>query len=54
MLTLVLFLLISDPQPFFFEGYLPLPNPRPEDCVIVPLDNPKAKDIVAQYLIITT
>ncbi len=24
----------------FFDGVQPLPNPRPEDCIIVPLDNP--------------
>lgn len=24
----------------FFDGVTPLPNPKPEDCVIVPLDNP--------------
>lgn len=52
MLTLILF---AASYPFgFTEDYLPLPNPRPEDCIIVPLDNPKAKDIVAQHLIIAT
>lgn len=39
---------VSDPLPFF-QGYQDLPNPRPEDCVIVPLDNPKASDIVEQH-----
>ena len=42
MITLVLFALYS---PFgFAEDYLPLPNPKPEDCVITPLTNFPSED----------
>ncbi len=36
-----------------FDDYMPLPNPKPEDCIIVPLENPKAKDIVEQRVLTT-
>lgn len=36
-----------------FDDFMPLPNPRPEDCIIVPLDNPSEKDIVDQRVLTT-
>ena len=45
--------LVSSPPPRFFDGYLSLPNPRPEDCIIVPLENPKADHIAERHLVIT-
>jgi len=54
MLIFVFLVLTSDPLVTFFDGYLPLPNPKPEDCIIMPLDNPKASDIIDQRVLITT
>lgn len=44
----------SNPMPRYFEGYLPIPGPRPEDCIAVPLANPKPQDTVGYHLDITT
>jgi len=35
-MTFVLWLLIWTPGPFYAP--LPLPNPTPEDCIVVPLE----------------
>ena len=55
MITFALFIAISWPQPTFtvFPDYLPLPNPTPADCIIVPLDNPVPKQIVAHGPVLT-
>ena len=55
MITLVFFAVTLWPQPTFtvFPGYEPLPNPKPADCIIVPLDNPQPKQIVAHDPVLT-
>ena len=36
MIELILWMsLCTDPIPRFFDGYLPLPNPKPEDEIII-------------------
>ena len=47
MITFAFFVFTLWPQPSFtyFPGYLPLPNPAPADCIIVPLENPQPKQI---------
>jgi hypothetical protein len=43
MVTLVL--LVALYSPFgFTKDYLPLPNPKPEDCIITPLANFPGED----------
>ena len=42
MLTLALCLaLCNAPVARFFPGYQRMPNPKPDDCIIVPLENEK-------------
>ncbi len=53
MITLVLFFMLDTPLLPFFDGCMPLPNPKPEDCIIVPLENPKVDYIVGRYLVVT-
>ena len=47
MITFALFIatLWPQPNPAYFPGYNPIPNPTPADCIIVPLDNPTPEDI---------
>ncbi len=48
-----LYIPLSAPLPLFFDGYQPLPSPKPEDCIIVPLEN-QEMDHTGSYLVITT
>jgi len=52
MLTLALYVaLCSTPIDAFFPGYQALPNPEPDDCIIVPLenlDNPKKQEPISR------
>jgi hypothetical protein len=47
MITFAFFIvtLWPQPNPMYFPGYGPIPNPTPADCIIIPLDNPQPKDI---------
>jgi hypothetical protein len=52
MLRAILFFSLCSNPLSFFVGYLPLPSPKPEDCIIVPLDNPKPSQVVELNLIV--